>query len=507
MHWSKYYSTSLCANAGEWYYASCDEWFLMGCSVARTIRQTEPHTTHPDMRKPHQLSTSSLRSLRHGDTVCTVLAAALHAVDPYRAVQQAVQLDGGVLRVAGLSYLLTARQRVLVAATGKASLPMAAAVQERLGSQLAGGVVIYKAGSVAAPPDLAPLHSFAASHPLPDEAGTHATQQLVQMLHGAQAGDLVLLLLSGGSSALLTLPEAGITLAEMQATTAALLACGARIDEINVLRKHLDAVKGGKLARIAAPAELVTLVLSDVVGDALESIGSGPTVPDSSTFADALAILRRYDLVQRVPAAVVQRLAAGAAGHADYPDNPRAGDAVFQQTRTVLVGSNRHAATAAMQAAQAAGWHPLLLTTLLQGEAREVGRVLAAIGRELATSATPAVPRPACIIAGGETTVTLRGDGLGGRNQELALGAVRDLAGLPNIALITLATDGDDGPTDAAGAVVTGDTLARAAAAGLDLDAALARNDAYPFFAALDDLIKPGATGTNVCDLALLLAW
>ncbi len=459
------------------------------------------------MIKPHQLTTATLRANPHGDAACEVLAAALYAVDPYRAVQQAIQREGDAVLVAGQPYRHGAAGRVLVVATGKASLPMAQAVLDRLGSRIADGVVIYKAGTVAQPPELAPLQCYAARHPLPDEAGVHATAQAVALLEQAQADDLVLVLLSGGSSALLTLPEAGISLRDLQDTTATLLACGARIDEINVLRKHLDAVKGGKLARLAAPARLATLVLSDVVGDRLDSIGSGPTVPERATYAEALAILRRYDLVQRVPPTVVQRLEAGAAQQAGFPANPRPTDPLFQHTQTVLVGSNRHAAAAAAQAAQAAGWHPLVLTTLLQGEAREVGRVLAAIGRELATSPTPAVPLPACIIAGGETTVTLRGTGRGGRNQELALGAVRDLAGLSNVLLIALATDGDDGPTDAAGAVVSGDTLARAQAAGLDLDAALARNDAYPFFAALDDLLKPGATGTNVCDLTLLLVW
>ncbi len=451
------------------------------------------------------LTTETLRTAAWGPTATQIMAAALAAVAPYAAVQRSLAWDGTTLELAGQRYPLPPTRRVLVFATGKASIPMAQAVCDLLGERVHDGVLIYKAGSVATPPVLAPLRCYAAQHPVPDAASVAATQALVQCLAQRTADDLVLLLLSGGSSALLTLPADGLSLSDLQATTTALLRCGASIDAINTIRKHLDQVKGGNLARLAAPAQLVTLIMSDVVGDVLDQIGSGVSVPDSTSFADALAIVERYGLSEQLPASVMHRLRAGAAGV--LPENPRADDPLFTRTQAVLVGSNRHAAEAAAQAAAAAGWHALILTTRLQGEAREVGRVLAAIGREVASSATPFVSLPACIIVGGETTVTLRGTGKGGRNQELALGAVRDLAGVPNVALLTLATDGDDGPTDAAGAVVTGATLARAQAAGLDLDAALAHNDAYPFFAALGDLLQPGATGTNVSDLALVLVW
>jgi hydroxypyruvate reductase len=256
---------------------------------------------------------------------------------------------------------------------------------------------------------------------------------------------------------------------------------------------------------------VATLILSDVVGNPLDVIASGPTVPDSSTFADAFAVLERYALLERAPAAIAERLRAGMRG--EVPETPTADDPLFGNTQHVLVGSNEQAATAALQAARAEGCHTLLLTTRAQGEARVVGQLLGAIAREVATSggtgglASPPLLRPACLILGGETTVTLRGDGHGGRNQELALAAVREMAGLGHTALVTLATDGSDGPTDAAGAVVTGETLARAQALGLDPAAALANNDAYPFFDALGDLLRPGPTHTNVNDLALVFAW
>jgi hydroxypyruvate reductase len=283
--------------------------------------------------------------------------------------------------------------------------------------------------------------------------------------------------------------------------TTALLASGAAIQEINTLRKHLETLKGGGLARQARPARIVTLVLSDVVGDPLDVIASGATVPDPSTYRQAWHILERYDLLERVPSAVVTHLQQGLEGL--VPETPKPGDPLFASVQNVIVGSNRLAAEAAVAQARQEGFNTLLLTTSLQGEARHVGRVLAGIGRELVASGQPA-PRPACIVAGGETTVTLCGNGKGGRNQELALAAVLDLAGLESVLLVSLATDGGDGPTDAAGAVVTGATLDQAYEKGLDPSAYLKNNDAYHFFQALGDLIKTGPTMTNVNDLTIV---
>jgi hydroxypyruvate reductase len=470
---------------------------------------------------PDLLLTDCLRATPYGTTVTRILAAALGAVDPAAAVQRYLLRDGDMLRAGDQAYDLRAYERVFVVGTGKAGVPMARAAAELLGDRLAGGVVVVKGygdGRIEnvelkmqpeqpVDPLSIPNSQFSiveAGHPLPDERGVAGARRIVQLLEQATERDLVLALISGGGSALLTLPAEGIALAELQSLTNILLRCGANINEINTLRKHLDQVKGGGLARLAHPATVITLVLSDVVGNPLDVIGSGPTVPDTSSFADAYAVLERYDMVADTPAPIVERLQRGMAGQ--IAETLKPGDPRFARVQNMIIGSNLQAAEAALEAAGAAGFNTLLLTTFLQAEAREAGRMLAAIARELADSGHP-LPRPACIIAGGETTVTLSGSGRGGRNQELALAAVADMAGLPNLALVALATDGGDGPTDAAGAVVTGSTLDRARALGLDPATYLARNDAYPFFEGLADLLKPGPTATNVNDLAFVFAF
>jgi hydroxypyruvate reductase len=343
-----------------------------------------------------------------------------------------------------------------------------------------------------------------ASHPVPDSAGVAAAREIVELLESAGPDDLVICVISGGGSALLTLPAEGISLADLQQTTDALLRSGATITDINVVRKHLDTVKGGGLARVAAPARLVTLLLSDVVGNPLDAIASGPTVPDTSTFVDAAAVLDRYELWDSVPSPVAERLRAGVQGR--IPDTPKPGDPLFELTQTVVVGSNLLACEAAARAAGEAGFGSLVLTTFVEGEAREAGRVLAGVLREVDASGHP-LRRPCCVVAGGETTVTLRGSGQGGRNQELALAAAFALRGLPDVVMASIGTDGSDGPTDAAGAWVDGATLDWAAALGLDPVQSLASNDSYPFFARLGNLIRTGPTNTNVNDLYLLFAY
>jgi hydroxypyruvate reductase len=463
-----------------------------------------------------RLLTQTLRSEPWGAAVARILAAALDAVEPAAAIQHHLRREHSLLHVGPDTYNLDAYERVFVVGAGKAGAPMARATAEVLGPYLSEGIVIIKdegpeTASTPAAAEDTPLALLAARHPLPDERGVAATQRIADLLGQASEHDLVLVLISGGGSALLTLPAPGVTLDDLQQLTQLLLASGATINEINSLRKHLDQVKGGGLASMAAPATLAALVLSDVVGNPPNVIASGPTVPDSSTFANALAVLERYQLQDSAPPTVLRYLQAGQRGEAN--ETPKAGDPLFERTRYVLVGSNRQAAQAALQAALQQGCHTLLLTTAAQGEARVVGQLLANIARELATTGcsgdehAPRLPRPACLVLGGETTVTLRGDGRGGRNQELALAAVREMAGLSAVALVTLATDGGDGPTDAAGAVVTGATLERAQAASLDPDEFLANNDAYPFFEQLGDLLKPGATHTNVNDLAFVFAW
>ena len=452
-----------------------------------------------------RLRTSSLRASARGAAIAQIMAAALAAVEPAAAVSRHLRRDGDTLYAGERTIDLHTIERVFLVGAGKAGAPMAHAAAAILGDRLTAGLVIVKEGHLAEfAPTFQRVKLVEAGHPIPDERGIAAAAQIAAMLHGLTPRDLVIALISGGGSALLTLPAPGVSLTDLQTLTGALLACGASIGAINTLRKHLDMLKGGGLARLAHPAALITLILSDVVGNPLASIASGPTVADPSTFADALAVLARHQLMSSAPPAIVAHLRQGCAGA--LPETLKAGDVRLAGVSNVLVGDNRQAATAALTAARALGFHALLLTTALEGEARDAGRFLAAMLREVDASGNP-LPRPACLIIGGETTVTLRGAGHGGRNQELALAAAPLLAGLPDVALVALATDGGDGPTDAAGAVVTGATAERARALGLDLAAHLARNDAYPCFAALDDLLRPGPTGTNVNDLTFLFAW
>jgi glycerate 2-kinase len=446
----------------------------------------------------------SIQNSPHRETIQAVQAAALAAVDPGDAVRRHVRREGEWLVVAGQTYDLAAFDRVWVVGGGKAATAMAAALYDLLGARLSGGLVVTKYGHTDPVLDTGPVEVVEAGHPLPDAAGVVGARRIAALLAGATERSLVLAPISGGGSALLTLPAEGLSLADLQATTDLLLRCGATIVELNAVRKHLSAIKGGGLARLAAPAPVVSLILSDVVGDPLETIASGPTAPDPSTFAGTWAVLARYDLVEQVPAAVRARLRAGLG--AEIPDTPKPGDPLFERIQNVVIGSNRLAAEAAVEAARARGLNALLLSTFVEGEAREVARVAAALAKEVVRYDRP-VPRPACLLWGGETTVTVRGKGKGGRNQELALAAALALEGWLGVVLVALGTDGTDGPTDAAGAVATGQTVARARALGLDAAAHLADNDAYPFFDALDDLVHTGPTGTNVNDLLFLFVF
>jgi hydroxypyruvate reductase len=424
-----------------------------------------------------------------------IMQAALDAVDPYWAVRDQLRVDAGTLWVGDRGYRLDRFRRILVVGAGKAGAPMARAVEDVLGDVLAEGLVIVKTGH-AAPTNR--IDIVEASHPVPDQAGVAAGDRMLALMEGAGADDLVITLLSGGGSALLEAP-AGITLAELQAMTDALLACGATINEINCLRKHVSRVKGGQLARAASPATLVTLVLSDVVGSPLDVIASGPTVPDSTTWADAWAVVERYKLQERLPAAVLARLAAGRQGQ--LPDTPKPGDPLFADAHTCVVGDNRVAALAACRRAEALGYRPLLLTSFVEGEAGEVAKVAVALAREVRASGHP-LAAPACLVLGGETTVTLGNKpGRGGRNQELALAAARLLDGASGVTLASLATDGSDGPTDSAGGLVDGETAARGRANELNINDALRRHDAYPYLRATGDLLLTGPTQTNVNDL------
>jgi hydroxypyruvate reductase len=298
------------------------------------------------------------------------------------------------------------------------------------------------------------------------------------------------------------MPSPGLSLEDKQAATKLLLACGATINEINAVRKHISQVKGGQLARAAHPATLITLMLSDVIGDPLDVIASGPTVPDQSTFQDVQNVFEKYGIQDEIPRPVQQHIAKGLAGEA--PETPKADDAVFSQTQNLIVASNWQAIEAARLAAEKRGYRPLILSTLIEGETRDIARMHAAIAKEIRLSNNP-VAAPACVISGGETTVTIKGKGLGGRNQEFVLAAAIDLAGWENIVVLSAGTDGTDGPTDAAGAIGDGETLQRAQVANLNAAAFLAENDSYWFFEKLGGLLITGPTNTNVMDLRLML--
>lgn len=433
--------------------------------------------------------------------IVTVLEAALEAVDPYAAVRHYVRRDGNTLWVDRCEYDLAEIDRVLLVGAGKAGAPMAQAVEDVLGDALSAGCVTVKDG-YALPTRCVRLTE--ASHPIPNEAGVAGAKEIADLLDSAGERDLVLCVISGGGSALMTLPVEGVTLDDLQVLTGSLLRAGATINEINAIRKHLDRVKGGGLARMAVPARIVSLMLSDVVGNPLDVIASGPSVPDTSTYADALDLLAHYDLMDEAPSAIRAHLERGVAG--EFADTPKPGDAIFDRTQNVIVASNDLAAVAAQEAAKELGFNTLLLTTYVEGEAREVAKVLAALAKETLASGRP-IPRPACLILGGETTVTIRGSGIGGRNQEMALMAAVQIAGLDDVAIVCLATDGTDGPTDASGALADGGTIARGAALGLDPWEYLRNNDSYHYFRPLNDLLLTGPTNTNVNDLAFVFVW
>ncbi len=428
-----------------------------------------------------------------------IFQAALDAANPRIAIHRHVRREGENLLVDGAVYDL-GPGRVVVVGAGKACAAMAAAVEEVLGDRIRDGVVVVKDGTAL---PLRRIRVTQAGHPVPDARGAEGTSAILALLTETRPEDLVIVLISGGGSALLPAPVAGINLIEKQAMTRALLACGATIEEINAVRKHCSRVKGGQMARALFPARSLTLILSDVIGDPLDAIASGPTVPDTTTYAEALEILRRYRVEDRIPVSILQHLERGARG--EIPETPKAGDPCFATAHHCIVGNNLQSLLAARDRAARLGFQALLLTTALKGESREVAKVLAALLLEMRRSGHPLSP-PACLLLGGETTVTVRGKGKGGRSQELVLAGAIAIAGGRDLVIWSAGTDGTDGPTDAAGAVADGDTWARAKEVGLDPLRALEENDAYHFFEGLGDLIKTGPTLTNVMDVILLLA-
>ena len=427
------------------------------------------------------------------------LEYALSAVDAAKLLKSKVTLDGHRLRAGTYSFDLRNFRNEYVLGGGKASGPMASALEDVLGKRLTAGFVNVPYGDNHKT-SIIKLHG--ASHPIPDEAGVAGTRQMLFLAEEANEDDLVITLISGGGSSLMPLPADDVSLQDKRELTERLLKSGASIGETNAVRKHISGFKGGWLAKKAYPATILNLVLSDVVGDSLESIASGPAVPDSTTFADARRILQRYDLWDNVPVSVRNLILSGEKGV--VPETPKEGDAAFEKVYSVILGNSRSAGLAAIEYLRSEGLKPLLLTSTLEGEASKVGTVLASIAREVAESSSTFL-KPAGLVACGETVVTVRGKGVGGRNQELALSAALKLHGLEGVAVASLSTDGVDGPTNAAGAVVDGKTVERALRLGLNPEDYLAENDSHGFFSKSGDLIVTGPTGTNVNDISVIV--
>lgn len=397
-----------------------------------------------------------------------------------------VSFDGRVFKAGRKRYPLSAFDRIQVVGAGKASAAMAQALEKVLGRRIAGGSINVPDGTTTR---LRRIELHPSGHPIPDERGLEGARRILDLARAAGPRDLLICVVSGGASALLPAPAPPLTLAEKQAITRQLLASGATIHEMNTVRKHLSLIKGGQLASLAQPGTVVTLLLSDVVGDDPEVIGSGPTVSDPSTCAQAVHILEKYGIA--IPAEALH-------------ETPKPGDPSLARTNQVLVGSNRQAIDAAAQCARELGYRTAVLSTSIQGETRDIASMHAAIAREILSSGRP-LRRPACLLSGGETTVTVRGKGLGGRNQEFVLAAILALEGTGPVTVLSAGTDGIDGPTDAAGAIADSGTLARASGLGLDARRYLESNDSYRFFEPLKALLKTGPTGTNVMDVRVLL--
>jgi glycerate 2-kinase len=442
----------------------------------------------------------SQRQLR--SDVARIWAAALQAVDPAAAVRRSVRREGSRLLVGRQCFDLDRIRHVWALGAGKAAAPMAGALERILGERLAGGLMVTRYGHGL---PLRKLELIEAGHPLPDANSVAAATRIMRMAESEiTPQDLVFCLLSGGGSALLAAPAPGITLADKLACTRLLLGCGATIGEMNAIRKHLSSVKGGQLAQRLPGVPVLSLILSDVVGDEPDCIASGPMVADTTTFGDCAEILRKLHIEESVPEAVQKRLEAGVAGR--IPETPKPGDRSFRRKIHMLVGSNAQACGAAARAARSRGYHTQVLSSRLEGDTREAAGFHLAIAREIAAENRP-LRRPACLISGGETTVRVTGSGSGGRNQEFALHCVRGLATLPAPCVAaSLATDGTDGTTDAAGALVDNSTLARSFKYGASfLPACVRDNDSHEFFRRLGDLIVTGPTRTNVMDLHFFL--
>ena len=429
----------------------------------------------------------------------TIFMNAVKAADPYRGIQNAVAVDGDVIRIGTKIYPADIYRKVYVVGGGKASARMGEAIEDILRDRITAGWINTKDGHSAS---LKHIRIHECSHPVPDKRGVYGAGKIVNMLSEADEHTLVICLLSGGGSALVPAPAEGITLEQKQKVTKLLLAAGADIGELNTIRKHLSILKGGGMARLAFPARLHVLILSDVIGDKLDTIASGPAVSDSGTFSDCLEICKRYGITDSLPEDVRERFRKGANG--EIPETAKPKDVFLTFAENTLIGNNRMSVDAAQKTAREMGFNTLVISTFLEGEASEAGTFFASIASEIQASGNP-LDMPACIIGGGETTVTVHGKGKGGRNQEMALSATRYLEGMKNVVFLSGGTDGTDGPTDAAGGIVDGETVKVGKERKFSVDDYLKNNDSYNYLKQTGNLLVTGPTGTNVMDIQLLL--
>lgn len=438
-------------------------------------------------------------TVQRRDTLRTILNAALEAVAPDKAIRRHVSLNETCMNIDGTEYNLDSFEHIYVVGAGKGAAPMAATLEAMLGNRITEGAVCVKYDH-AVPTNTVTIYE--AAHPVPDANGEQAARTILRIAQKATERDLVICVITGGASALTPALVEGISLEDGKRATSLLLECGATIHEVNAIRKHLSIFGSGNLARAAHPAQLVALIISDVVGDNLDVIASGPTSPDPSTFVQCIEIIDRYGIRDNMPANILARLESGVRG--EIPETPKADDPAFSTVQNVLVATNLQALEAAATAALCNGYTPRILTSTMTGEAREKAREIVDTAMNICLDGKE-ITGPICLLAGGETTVTIAGTGLGGRNQEMALAASLYLQDCDHITMLCAGTDGSDGPTDAAGGFACSKTVERALCCSIDPHAYLADNNAYCFLDQTDNLLKTGPTLTNVMDLALVL--
>jgi len=443
------------------------------------------------------LESSTLKNMRQD--AAKIFYEGLESIDPKVCIRHSCKLEQNIFKVKDIEYDLNKFERIIVIGAGKAGASMACAIEEIFQHRISDGIVIVKYDHVE---NLEKIDLVEAGHPVPDENGMAGAHKLLEMVQQADEKTLIISLISGGGSALMCLPANGLTLEDKQKTSEILLGCGATIHEINTIRKHLSRIKGGRLAKAAYPAHMICFVLSDVVGDDLDTIASGPAVADSGTFAQCTKIIEKYGVEKYLPTAVLKHIKKGLRGL--IPETPKKGNPLFQNVSHTIIASNINALLRAKRMAEQLGYNCLVLSSMIEGETKDVAAVHISIAREILNTGHP-VKAPACILSGGETTVTIKGTGKGGRNQEFTLASAIKIKDLKHIVVLSAGTDGTDGPTDAAGAIADQTTVKRAINLQIDPTLFLKENNSYPFFDHLSDLLKTGPTNTNVMDLRIIL--